>query len=245
MIERSISELEKLLKASEDAYLDLFDVNKKLEKENSELQQAVSVSLDIEFLKYAAMMRYHQATNKSKIKPHEDYVEWEKGLLKSVKRQCSQLTSLLFRKSMETILDKDERFNHVPFFYHDFYSGETIYTPGVLNLFNIRGDDDKLSIKILARLFVNEKVRTDLDEKLKKGHEVKNHIIKTSYGSLDQLSLNAYPLTFGNDAVGFGAFLYNPKLPIDRGIAMRFGVYVRRVTRELGEEFKVILGDKV
>jgi hypothetical protein len=171
-----------------------------------------------------------------------DFDNWQKGIIDPLKMQLGAMRSLLFRNEMDYATLKRPGFKRVPFFYYDFYSKKTVCTPGVIALFGIKERETvDLPLKALARKFIREDERERLTTELKHGNMIKDYLLKTRSEVLGELVVNAYPLLYGKEPVGFGVFLYSAvanKFTIGRSRV--FSQAVEEVVNKLGSEFQVI-----
>jgi len=195
----------------------------------------------------AALVRYITSKTPVNIKRDRvgdiDFSVWQRGITEPLMKEAGATRSSFFRFVMDQMLTQRPGFRKVPFFYHDFYSEKTVYTPGALELFGIDKESaDKFPLKVLARRFIAEEERKMITDELKSGNRVKDYRLKTSYPSLSEVTVNAYPLTYERRPVGFGVLLYSPlsSLHVSQG---RYDVFERGVEELIGRiarEFQII-----
>ena len=217
------------------------------EQLSSLLRDIESRAVNLESDRNVALVRYISSktpVNTKRDKTQDiDFSVWQKGITEPLMKEAGATRSSFFRFVMDQMLTQRPGFRKVPFLYHDFYSEKTVYTPGALELFGIdRESADSIPLKVLARRFVCEDERKMITEELKSGNRVKDYKLKTSYPSLSEVTVNAYPLTYERRPVGFGVLLYSSSsnLHVSQG---RYDVFERGVEELIGRiarEFQII-----
>lgn len=204
-------------------------------------------SVNLESDRNVALVRY--LTSKTPVNTKRDKTQdidfsvWQRGITEPLMKEAGATRSSFFRFVMDQMLDQRPGFRKVPFFYHDFYSEKTVYTPGALELFGIDKESvDKIPLKVLARRFVCEEERKMITDELKSGNRVKDYRLKTSYPSLSEVTVNAYPLIYERRPVGFGVLLYSSASNVHIS-QTRYSVFEKGVEELIGRiarEFQII-----
>ncbi|VVB77697.1 Uncharacterised protein [uncultured archaeon] len=243
MPEIEYSQLEDQLRRSEEAYLRLQEEYDLLQHQNNEMVAELEVSkMPLDMIKKIVIYANNHSNKKREGKSEIDFEVWQRGITDPLKMQLGAMRSLLFRTEMDHATIKRPGFKRAPFFYYDFYSKKTVYTPGVMDLFGIKERETfDLPLKALARKFIHEDEREKLTIELKNGKMIKDYLLKTKSEILGELVVNAYPLLYGREPVGFGVFLYSANAnKFTMGRSRIFSGAVEEVVNKLGSEFQVI-----
>jgi hypothetical protein len=204
-------------------------------------------SLLLESDKNLALINY--ITSKTSVnkkregKSQIDFDNWQRMITDPLKKEAGATRSSFFRFVMDQMLDQKPGFKKVPFFYYDFNSEKAVYTPGVLGLFKIdQKASEKIPLKVIVRRFVAEDERKFITDELKFGNRIKDYKLKTSYTSLNEVIVNAYPLIYEKKPVGFGVLLYSPEIN-SRISKQRYEIFEKSVEELIGKvarEFEII-----
>ena len=251
MVKSDYKALESQLRELKTDYDRLHDQYKELQEDHQELQRVATLAdNDVRFLlaKYICLrtpINRKRITDRGRVS-EQDFKEWERGITDLCRKRVGAFRSLLFRESMDSIMLRNPDFREVPFFYYDFFNEEALYTPALLDLFDIpKVGRMNLSLRDLIRNYVSKSERRQVIEAFEKGEPLENYRFRTIDNTPRELVLNGFPLLYteGNykEAVGVGVFLYDPNnVTFNWFTALRFAVTVKKKVGDLSEKFQVI-----
>lgn len=228
----------------EEDYRILLDENQILSERVYELEQRVS---DLQQDPRAALAAYIASKVPCNKKDGIDFDSWQREIIESVEKRAAAVRGFAFRNSMDHIVKKDPDFKQVPFIYYDFSSGDVVYTPSILDLFDVKKEEltnGRLGLKELIG-YVEKDKREEVIEALKQGQVLKNYNLITATYPPKDLVLTSYPLVYqaspnNLQPIGVGLFIYDPKNQgFDDKIGLKFGASVRREIKKLGKGFEV------
>jgi hypothetical protein len=254
MVNKDYSELEKELRALENAYADLFEknqiLNAKLELIQAEFGLALNEPKEGAIDPKTQLALYIHAMTPSNRKEGTSFEDWQKDIQeierKLAREKMREYRSLAFREAMRLVIAQSDDFRKVPFFSYDFYNQEVFYTQGLSKLLNISEKGVKhISLPDIIRGYIPKEARKEVIEAFHTGKELKNYEFRRADDSLKKLVLHGYPLFYSEndyqEPVGVGVFLHDPEnIDFGKKTGLYFAASVKREVKRFGEHFKVI-----
>jgi len=247
MDDRQCFELEERLRLTQAELSTVLDENEQLRRQVDEMNEKIQLaeSSDVKALlaKYIVLRtpRNSHALDQTRRAPEVDFQHWQRGIESSydrrihlLQREVVELRKAHFRTTIDLVLKRNPGLAEIPFAYCD-VNGQLLCTRAVYDLFSI--NREALSLRGLLRHIEKEDAR-HIFESLQAGRRLRDYRLK----DVRSISVNSYPLFYGELPVGVAMILQSPDLAIEPGRMYRFVREVLTEVRSMSREYNLISG---
>jgi hypothetical protein len=217
-------------------------LRRQLDEMNERIQLAEASDVKALLAKYIILRtpKNSHAADRTRHAPEVDFQLWQRGIENSydkrihlLQREVLELRKALFRTTMDLILKRSPGLAEIPFTYCD-VNGQLLCTRAVYDLFSIQRGEE-LNLRGLLRHIEKEDAR-HIFESLQAGRRLKDYKLR----DVRSISVNSYPLYYGELPVGVAMILQSPDLAIESGKMYRFVREVLSEVRSMSREYNLI-----
>jgi len=239
MTEDGVSELEKQLRETEEAYAQLLNEHKELQGRCGELEQSIELS---QYQPRELLLKILKAITPCNRRVDETaFDEWQRGITNPLKQRIGELESNLkvirgfaFEAPLQLTM-RASRLKERPFVYFDFANQGIFYTPSTLEFLGISEHEVPNFSGLLD--YIGRDGRRCILHSLKE--DVQWYYVNSTTEKGVEIKMATLPFTYGERAVGAGTLFSEPNYS-DRKLKhyKRAVENAAEVLRELGDKMQ-------